>query len=48
MKFFASERCDKAELAEVVKMDSGYLDSFKLKGQRLPLPQTTESMGFDP
>ena len=41
LKSFASEPCD-TELAEVVKMDS-----FKLKGQLLLLPQTAESMGFD-
>ena len=34
LKSFASERCD-TELAEVVKMYSGDLDSFKLKGQLL-------------
>ena len=39
LKSFASERCD-TELAEVVKMDSGDLDSFKLKGQFLLLPKT--------
>ena len=46
LKSFASERCD-TELAEVVKMYSGDLDSFNLKGQLLLLPQTSESMGFD-
>ena len=46
MKSFASEPCD-TELAEVVKMYSENLDSFKLKGQLLLLPQTAESMGFD-
>ena len=46
LKSFASERCD-TELAEVVKMYSEDLDSFKLKGQLLLLPQTAESMGFD-
>ena len=46
LKAFASKRCD-TELAEVVKMYSGDLDSFKLKGQLLLLPQTAESMGFD-
>ena len=43
---FASEPCD-TELAEVLKMYSEDLDSFKLKGQLLLLPQTAESMGFD-
>ena len=46
LKPFASEPCD-AELAGVVKMYSEDLDSFKLKGQLLLLPQTAESMGFD-
>ena len=46
MKSFASEPCD-IELAEVVKMFSEDLDSFRLKGQLLLLPQTAESMGFD-
>ena len=46
LKTFASERCD-TELAEVVKTYSGDLDSFKLKGQLLLLPQKAESMGFD-
>ncbi|XP_068725038.1 zinc finger MYM-type protein 1-like isoform X1 [Montipora capricornis] len=46
LKSFASEPCD-TELAEVVKMYSEDLDSFKLKGQLLLLPQTAESMGFD-
>ena len=46
LKSFASERCD-TELAEVVKMYGGDLDSFNLKGQLLLLPQTSESMGFD-
>ena len=46
LKSFASERCD-TELAEVVKMDSGDLDSFKLKGHLLLLPKTAESVGFD-
>ena len=46
LKSFASERCD-TELAEVVKMYSEDLDSFKLKGKFLLLPQTAESMGFD-
>ena len=46
LKSVASERCD-TELAEVVKMYSEDLDSFKLKGQLLLLPQTAESMGFD-
>ena len=41
LKYFASEPCD-TELAEVVKMDS-----FKLKGHLLLLPQTAEPMGFD-
>ena len=45
-KSFASEPCD-TELAEVVKMYSEDLDSFKLKGQLLLLPQTAESMGLD-
>ena len=35
------------ELAKVVKMYSEYLDSFKLKGQLLLLPQTAESVGLD-
>ena len=43
---FASEPCD-TELAEVLKMYSEDLDSFKLKGQLLLLPQTAESMEFD-
>ena len=46
LKSFASEPCD-TELAEVLKMYSEDLDSFKLKGQLLLLPQTAESMGFD-
>ena len=46
LKSFASERCD-TELPEVVKMYSEDLDSFKLKRQRLLLPQAAESMGFD-
>ena len=46
MTSFASEPCD-TELAEVLKMYSEDLDSFKLKGQLLLLPQTAESMGFD-
>ena len=46
LKSFASEPCD-IELAEVVKMFSEDLDSFRLKGQLLLLPQTAESMGFD-
>ena len=46
LKSFASEPCD-TELAEVVKLYSEDLDSFKLKGQLLLLPQTAESMGFD-
>ena len=37
LKSFASERCD-TELAEVVKMYSGDLDSFKLKEQLLLCP----------
>ena len=45
MKSFASEPCD-TELAEVVKMYSEELDSYKLKGLLL-LPQTAEPMGFD-
>ena len=45
MNSFASERCD-TELAEVVKTYSGDLDSFKLKGQLLLLPQKAESMGL--
>ena len=45
MKFFTCERFD-SELAEVVKTYSEDLDSFKLKGQLLLLPQTAESMGF--
>jgi len=45
-KSFPSEPCD-TELAEVVKMYSEDLDSFKLKGQLLLLPQTAESVGFD-
>ena len=45
-KSFASERCD-IELAEVVKMYKGDLDSFKLKEHLLLLPQTAESVGFD-
>ena len=45
MKSFASEPCD-TKLAEVVKLYSEDLDSFKLKGQLLLLPQTAESMGF--
>ena len=46
MKSFASEPCD-TELAEVVKMYSEELDSYKLKGLLL-LPRTAEPMGFDP
>ena len=46
MKSFASEPCD-TKLAEVVKMYSEFLDSPKLKGQLLLLPQTAESIGFD-
>ena len=46
LKSFASEPCD-TELAEVLKMYSEDLDSFKLKRQLLLLPQTAESMGFD-
>ena len=46
LKSFASEPCD-TELAEVLKMYSEDLDSFKSKGQLLLLPQTAESMGFD-
>ena len=46
LKSFASEPCD-TELAEVVKLYSEDLDSFKFKGQLLLLPQTAESMGFD-
>ena len=46
MKSFASEQCVTV-LAEVVKMYSGDLDSFKLKEQLLLLSQTAESMGFD-
>ena len=46
LKSFASEPCD-TELAEVVKLYSEDFDSFKLKGQRLLLPQTAESIGFD-
>ena len=38
LKSFASEPCD-TELAKVVKMHSEDLDSFKLKGQLLLLPQ---------
>jgi len=45
LKSFAREPCD-TELAKVVKMYSEDLDSFKLKGQLLLLPQTAESMGF--
>ena len=45
LKSFASEPCD-TELAEVVKMYSEELNSFKLKGLLL-LPQTAEPMGFD-
>ena len=45
MKSFASEPCD-TELAEVVKMYSEELDSYKLKGLLL-LPQTAEPVGFD-
>ena len=41
MKSFASEECD-TELAEVVKMYSGDLDSFKLKEQ-LMLASITDS-----
>ena len=43
---FASEPCD-TELAEVMKMYSEGLSSFKLRGQHLLLPQSAESMGFD-
>ena len=46
LKSFASEPCD-TELAEVVKMYSEDLDSFKLKGQLLLLPQTAESIWLD-
>ena len=46
LKSFASKWCN-TELAEVVKTYSGDLDSFKLKGQLLLLPETAESMGFD-
>ena len=46
LKSSASERCD-TELPEVMKMNGGDLDSFKLKGQLLLLPQTAESVGFD-
>ena len=46
LKSFASEPCD-TELAEVVKMYSEELDSYKLKGLLL-LPRTAEPMGFDP
>ena len=46
LKSFASQRRD-TELAEVVKTYSEGLDSFKLKGQLLLLPQTVESMRFD-
>ena len=46
LKSFASGPCD-TELAEVVKLYSDDLDSFKLKGQLLLIPQTAESMGFD-
>ena len=46
LKSSTSEPCN-TELAEVVKMYSEDLDSFKLKGQLLLLTQTAESMGFD-
>jgi len=46
LKCFVSEPCD-TELAKVVNMYSEDLDSFKLKGQLLLLPQTAEAMGFD-
>ena len=46
LKSFTSEPCD-TELAEVVKMYSKDLDSFKLKAQLLPLPQTAELTGLD-
>ena len=42
LKYFPSDA-----LPDVVKMYSGDLDSFKLKGQLLLLPKTAESMGFD-
>ena len=42
LKSFASERCD-TELTEVVKMYSGHLDSFKLKGQLLLLPKQQQN-----
>ena len=45
MKSFTCEQFD-SELAEVLKTYSEDLDSFKLKGQLLLLPQTAESMGF--
>ena len=45
LKAFASEPCD-TELAEVVKMYSEELDSYKLKGLLL-LPQTAEPIAFD-
>jgi len=46
LKSFASEPCD-TELAAVVKVYNEDLDSFKLEGQLLLLPQTAESVGFD-
>ena len=48
LKSFASEPCD-TELAEVLKLYSEDLDSFKLQGQLLLLLQTAESMamGFE-
>ena len=46
LKSFPSEPCD-TESAEVVKMYSKDLDSFKLKGQLLLLPRTAKSIGFD-
>ena len=42
MNSLASERYD-TELAEVVKMDSGDLDSFKLKGELLLLPKQQQN-----
>ena len=47
LKSFSSERCD-TELAVVMKTYSKALDSFKVKGQLLLLPETAESMGFGP
>ena len=46
MKSFPSEPYD-TELAEMVKMYGEDLDSLKLKGQLLLLPQTAVSMGSD-